>query len=167
MKLGRKHLVASLVVLGASVAWNIWVFTKPAATGAASGGPQFEQPPVSGAPEVPSIDPATIPPPPQLDLTREPAWARNPFAHASAAPAPDTSAPSPPASVAAPVLPVLGAILFSDARKSAIIDGRIVGVGDRVRGGVVVSIARDAVIIELASGERIRLTSGTSRGRSR
>lgn len=171
MKLGRKHLIASIVVLAASVAWNIWVFSKPAPRGSVSGASRLEQPPNSGPSTadglVPSIDPATIAPPPPLDLTRAPAWARNPFAHPGAATAPGTSSPSPPAPAPVTAIPVLGAILFSDARKSAIIDGRIVGVGDRVQGGLVVSIARDAVVVELASGERIRLAGGAARGRSR
>lgn len=161
MKLGRRHLIASLVILVASIAWNVWVFTQP--DGAGTPGPLDPQVPLLGSsgiggerPRPAAVDPMTIPPPPPLDLTKEPVWTRNPFAHAAQQPAITTPEPA----AAAPVVanPVVGVILYSaDGRHSAIIDGKTVVVGDRVQDAVVVAIARDAVIVQRQSGERVRL----------
>jgi hypothetical protein len=51
------------------------------------------------------------------------------------------------------------------------VDGRVVGVGDRIsiNGAVVLEIARDAVIVQLPSGERARLPlkqGGAARSRT-
>lgn len=165
MKLGRKHLIASLAVLLASVIWNVWVFmqatpSRPGASDLDSQQPLIPQGPTAGGPGGaigPPIDPMSIAPPPPLDLAREPVWPRNPFANSPAVgvPPPATGLLQPEP---APALPVVDVIMYSErGSKSAIIDGRIVGAGDRINGGVVVSIARDAVIVQLTSGERLRL----------
>lgn len=73
-------------------------------------------------------------------------------------------APPPPrASKPEPVLPFdasLETILYSADRKLAIIDGRIVGVGDTVRGARIVEIAPTAVLFRDAQGKLRRLTLG-------
>jgi len=52
---------------------------------------------------------------------------------------------------------VLGTILYSPDRRLAIIDGRIVGPGDDVRGARVVDITPDAVLLRDAQGRLRRL----------
>jgi hypothetical protein len=158
VKLGRRHLIASLVILGASIAWNVWVFTQPAsrpANARSNQEPPLVTPSGSGPAAPVPIDPSAIPAPPPVDLSKEPAFTRNPFAqNAPSAPSP-AALPSDPQPVAPE--PVLGAIVFSSDRRSAVIDGRIVGVGDRIAGGVVIAIARDAVVIRRDSGGELRL----------
>lgn len=169
MKLGRKHLFASLAVLLASVIWNVWVFTQPTPSRPGAGDtqqPLMPEGPTAGSGGAigPPIDPMSIAPPPALDLTRDPVWPRNPFAQSPvvAVPPPATGLLPPEP---APALPVVDVIMYSErGSKSAIIDGRIVGAGDRINGGVVVSIARDAVIVQLTSGERLRLPLHPDRG---
>jgi hypothetical protein len=64
--------------------------------------------------------------------------------------------------VALPFDAVLGTILYSPDRKLAIIDGRIVGPGDDVRGARVIDITPSAVLLRDAQGRlrRLALTSG-------
>ena len=166
MKLGRRHLIASIVVLALSIAWNVWVFTRPDPKRSGPRPQSVQEAPLLGTPAVSTdagpvmaVDPSTIPAPPALDLSKDPRWTRNPFSHGSSAPVhTPPAAGMPMATPPPPANPVLGAILYSETRKpSAIIDGRVVGVGDRVQGGVVASIARDVVVIQLTSGERLRL----------
>jgi hypothetical protein len=57
----------------------------------------------------------------------------------------------------------LETILFSDDRKLAIIDGRIVGVGDEVRGARIVEIGASAVMLRDALGRLRRLTVSAAR----
>ena len=47
MKLGKTHLVASLAMVAASIAYNVWVFTRPATaerSGRESGSARRERP---------------------------------------------------------------------------------------------------------------------------
>jgi hypothetical protein len=78
---------------------------------------------------------------PSVDLTTVPEWKRDPFA----------VGPRPKARAIRvadePEQPEVSSILFSSGRRVAIVDGRIVHAGDRVRTGVVQSIERDAVLI--------------------
>jgi hypothetical protein len=52
---------------------------------------------------------------------------------------------------------VLGTILYSPDRKLAIVDGRIVGPGDDVRGARVIDITPTAVLLRDARGRLRRL----------
>ena len=52
----------------------------------------------------------------------------------------------------------LGTILYSSDRKLAIIDGRIVGVGDEVRGARVTDITLNAVFLRDGQGRLRRLS---------
>ena len=65
-----------------------------------------------------------------------------------------------PKEVATPFDAVLGTILFSPDRKLAIIDNRIVGVGDEVRGARITDITAGAVLLRDAQGRLRRLTLG-------
>jgi hypothetical protein len=69
--------------------------------------------------------------------------------------------PAPPPEVALPFDAELGTILFSDNRKLAIVDNRIVGVGDEVRGARVVEITSGAVMLRDSQGRLRRLALGS------
>ena len=74
--------------------------------------------------------------------------------------APARMKPAPPPEVALPFDAVLGTILYSADRKLAIVDNRIVGVGDEVRGARVVEITAGAVMLRDAQGRLRRLALG-------
>jgi hypothetical protein len=118
-------------------------------------------PAVLPPPAVASKAPAVVSPPPTVN--RPPVVAR-PAAvvverpASIAPPARKTPAPSP--EVALPFDAVLGTILYSPDRKLAIIDNRIVGVGDEVRGARVTEITAGAVLLRDAQGKLRRLTLG-------
>jgi hypothetical protein len=160
MKLDKRHMYASIVMLVCAVSYNVWVFTRPAGgvvdtlnapvapldtprsatTAAAADGP---------------IDPAAVAAPADVALDRLPGWPRNPFASLRAAPPPEiVETDSGP--VAVDPDPVVATILYSAERRRAVIDGRIVGVGDRVGRATVVEILPAAVVLD--SPERGRLT---------
>jgi hypothetical protein len=54
----------------------------------------------------------------------------------------------------------LGTILYAPNRKLAIVDGRIVGVGDEVRGARVIDITPNAVLLRDGQGRLRRLVLG-------
>jgi hypothetical protein len=76
------------------------------------------------------------------------------------APAPARVKAAPPPEAAVPFDAVLGTILYSPDRKLAIIDNRIVGVGDEVRGARVTEITPGAVLLRDGQGKLRRLTLG-------
>jgi Tfp pilus assembly protein PilO len=82
-----------------------------------------------------------------VDVTSLPEWSRNPLAPVA-----------PPIEPAVEVVPdpVVESILYSRQRRVALVDGRIVTVGDAVSAGRVVAIEPDVVIVESESGERRR-----------
>jgi hypothetical protein len=63
---------------------------------------------------------------------------------------------------ALPLEAVLTGILFSSDRQLAIIDGRVVGRGDDVRGAIVVDVSATAVLLRDAQGRLRRLSSSGS-----
>ncbi len=71
--------------------------------------------------------------------------------------------PNPPLEDALPFDAVLGTILYSPDRMLAIVDGRIVGPADEVRGARVVDITPSAVMLRDAQGRlrRLALSSGS------
>jgi hypothetical protein len=76
------------------------------------------------------------------------------------------SAPAPPNRAVETALPFeasLGTILFGPDRALAIVDGRIVGIGDEVRGARVLEITANAVMLRDAQGKLRRLSLSTSR----
>lgn len=85
-----------------------------------------------------------------VDVTTTPEFARDPFATQPRAVSAPSAAPTQPA-------PVVTSILFSTGRRVAIVDGRIVRPGDRVRSGVVRSIESDAVVIVEPGGAERRV----------
>lgn len=88
-----------------------------------------------------------------VDLTSTPDWNHDPFARG----------PEPVAVQAVAVVkpvqraPVVHTILFSSQRRSALVDGRIVRVGDRVGAWFVQAVEEDAVVLVTESGQMKRL----------
>jgi len=64
---------------------------------------------------------------------------------------------------ATPFDAVLGTILYSVDRKMAIVDGRIVQVGDDIKGSTVTEITSSDVFVRDARGAMHRLTIATPR----
>jgi hypothetical protein len=156
MTIRRTHLTLALAALAAAVAYNVWYFVlRPSA--AAVPRPGVEQPllGVAGAPRAGavSLDPLSIPAPPPVDLTSEPSWRRDPFLFGDET----RDAARPVAQAQAPVLPAVRTILFSASRRLAIVNGRIVGVGDAVGAYTVADIEKDAVVFAAPSGGRLRV----------
>ena len=59
-----------------------------------------------------------------------------------------------------PLDAVLGTILYSPERKLAIVDGRIVSVGDEVKGAIIVDITPNTVLLRDGQGRMRSLTLG-------
>ena len=140
------------------------------------------KPPVAPPPSVVVTKPTVAPPPPAV-LTRQPAVVtpaapaieRPPVVPPPAAEKPSVAvappgrterAPArvkspPPTEVALSFDAVLGTILYSPDRKLAIIDNRIVGVGDEIRGARVIEITPNSVLLRDGLGRLRRLTLGT------
>jgi len=128
------------------------VVTPPAATAVrppvvAPPAATVARPPVVTPPRAPATRPPVVAPPPtMLDGT-------------PAVTAPRAAAAKPP-EVALPFDAVLGTILYSTDRKLALIDNRIVGVGDDVRGARVTEITPVAVLLRDPQGRLRRLRIG-------
>lgn len=158
MKLDNRHLRVSLALLVGSILYNVWVYTRPAKSTsprpllAVAMVPDAAQPP-----PVAPVDPSTIVAPPALDLRTAPSWARDPFASLRQAAAERPGAATAATNPSAVAEPVVRTILFSSQRSVAFIDGHIVRVGDHISAGAVAEITRDAVVIEMPSGERKRV----------
>jgi hypothetical protein len=165
--LTRAAVVAG-VATGVVVAWRIQgVLQSPASTPPTSS-PQAAAPLVL-PPRPPPIvlrearQPRPQPPPPQPPplAVKAPVAALDPPPPLARAPQPAPALPSD--GVLAPPLPfdaVLGTILYAPERQLAIIDGRIVQVGDDVRGATVVDIVPTAVTLRDGQGRLRRLALG-------
>lgn len=152
MKFGRRHVIASLIMLAGSIVYNMWVFTRPAPNRSSAEAP----PPttMSASPTAPAaaLDPSQVQALPGVELDRVPVWARNPFEHRRVMPAIEETATATPPVAAAD--PEIASILHSPDRRLALIDGRIIRVGDTVDGSKVVDILPNAVVLESAARGR-------------
>ena len=83
---------------------------------------------------------------PRVDLGVPPQWRRDPFRADAIAASQVAAAPKAPD-------PVLGAILSSADRRMALLNGRIVGVGDRVGPFTVIEIANEQVVVRGPDGD--------------
>jgi len=72
-----------------------------------------------------------------------------------------------PPEVPLPFDAVLGTILHSPDRKLAIVNGRIVGIGDEVNGAPIVDITPTAVLLRDAQGRLRSLAVGEARNATR
>jgi hypothetical protein len=156
MKVQKSHLRLALFVLVVAILYNVYAFMRPAPRISA---PQQPQSPLLGENVAPKsgtqIDPMAIRPPVDVDLARVPGYARDPFLFG------DESR-----EIVARVIgdqpegpgPVVRSILFSTTRRFAIVDRKIVGVGDSVGGYKVVEIEQGAVVFRSAGGARVRVS---------
>ena len=168
MTVQKSHLRLALFALVAAVLYNLWFFVlRP---GPQSGGRVTPEQPllesttlVSGASA--QLDPATIPAPPDVDLSTAPVLGRDPFLFGnesrSVALAAARQFPEPD--------PTVRSILFSSTRRLAIVDGQIVSVGDTVGTYTVSAIEQGAVVFTTRAGERRRVSvhAPPSRGLAR
>ena len=156
MTVRRSHLTLALAALTAAVLYNVWYFVVRPSSPAAPR-PSAEQPLVGPAGAVSGADaardPLSIPAPPAVDLASAPAWPRDPFLFGDETR--DTARPAVLAPV--PLRPAVRTILYSAARRLAIVDGRIVGIGDAVGDYTVADIERGAVVFTTPSGGRLRV----------
>jgi hypothetical protein len=129
--------------------------------------PRIAQEPSPAALEPPSIrqEPrSSIALAPPVILREPPLIRRAPAVVPRAARASSVHAAQPHVVVdAPPFVAVLESILFSPDRQLAIVDGRVVGRGDDVRGATVVEITAGAVIVRDPQGRLRRLASGANR----
>ena len=152
----RTHLTLALAALAAAVIYNVWYFVvRPSAPVASR--PAAEQPllAAAGPPRAGAVplDPLTIPAPPPIDAAAAPSWRRDPFLFGDET----RDVARPVAQAQAPVPPTVRTILYSASRRLAIVDGRIVGVGDAVGDYTVAAIEKDAVVFATPSGNRLRV----------
>ena len=156
MKVQRSHLRIALFVLVIAVAYNAWVFLKPDPRTAAvtnrqqpllgSEGP----PPAAGG--VQAVDPLTIPAPPAVDVSNAPSIGRDPFLFGD-----ERRDGQVKVDTARIPDPVIRSILYSATRRTAIVDNRMLSVGDSVGPLKIAQIDRDAVVFVSADGERRRV----------
>jgi hypothetical protein len=156
MTVRRTHLTLALAALAAAVLYNAWYFLlKPDAP--AMSRPAAEQPLIGAAGPAQAgtaaRDPLTIPAPPPVDLVSAPSWRRDPFLFGNET----RDVARQVVQVPAPGRPTVRTILHSATRRLAIVNGRIVGVGDAVGDYTVADIEKDAVVFTAASGERLRV----------
>jgi len=157
MKVQKSHLRIALFVLVAAVLFNLFLYFRPAAVPAASRAPQvplIAGPTTPGAAVGAQIDPLSIRAPRDVDMARVPVFGRDPFLFGDetreivrAVASVRDSGPDPQ----------VRSILFSSTRRLAIVDGKIVGVGDMVGMYRVVEIEHAAVVFALPDGGRRRV----------
>jgi len=156
VKIRQVHLRIALVALGAAVLYNVWYFVlRPAPAPASRVAPQqalIAAPPVQ-AENPAAVDPVSIPAAPAIDVLAPPSWRRDPFLFGDETRAGRTPVAPPPATSE----PVVTSILFSSARRLAMVGGRIVGIGESIDGYTVTDIEHGAVVFTAPSGGRVRV----------
>lgn len=158
MTIRTSHLRLALAALGLAVLYNIWVFGRPSSS--ANSGISRPQAPLLASNDVPgvatgvAIDPASVPAPPAVDLTSPLSLRRDPFLFGDER----RDGPTPETQRARLADPVVKTILFSPTRRTAIVNGAVVGIGDTVGGFTVVAIERDAVVLTAPDGEQRRVS---------
>jgi len=156
MKVRKSHLRIALIILVAAVAFQLVMYFRSGVRPVAQAQPPqspliASAAPVAGGGE---IDPLAIRAPQDVDLARVPGYPRDPFLFG------DETREIVRAAATMPDLgpaPTVRSILFSSARRLAIVDGKIVGVGDQIGGYQVAEIEQGAVVFALSTGERRRV----------
>ncbi len=148
---GRWLAVAAMLTLAAGAAW--WAFTIWAASPSAL--PELPSPPPAPLPiavqaEQPGTPVATSPPPlpPPAETPRP-----RPSIGTQGVDRSDSGTVRPQPDP----LPSIGGVLISADRRLAVIDGAIVGVGDRVGARTVCGIEPNAVVLREPSGKETRV----------
>lgn len=158
MTVKKSHLQIGLLLLGAAIVWSVSSYLRaPARPGSP---PERGSEPLLGAEASPrhgqergAIDPLSIPAPPAIDMSGTPSWGRDPFLFGYESR--DTTVAGPVQVASAD--PIVRSILFSASRRVALIDNRLVGIGDQVGAFKVADIERTAVTFTLPTGERRRV----------
>jgi hypothetical protein len=144
-------LAAGVAVLGFAMWPTAQVKTLPSASPSASSPSPVPPPPVAAHTEATAEPVATSPPP-------EPAPAPRPQPRSAIGTRgldrPDGGT-LPPAS--ADPLPSVGGVLISAGRRLAVVDGAVVGIGDKVGTRTVAGIESNAVVLREASGKEVRV----------
>lgn len=161
MTVRRIHLRLALAALAVAVLYNVWHFalrgrapSGAAAAREAAEAPLIVTPSVAAGPGAAAPpDPLTMPAPPRVDPAARVSFARDPFLFGDESRlVVAAEAPRAPAA-----LPSVRSVLFSASRRLAMVDGRIVGIGEAAGGYTVADIERDAVVFEAADGSRVRV----------
>jgi hypothetical protein len=155
MKIQKSHLRLALFVLGAAVLYSVYVFMRPAPRQSAPIQPQQPLIQTGAGPSAGTqIDPMAIRPPVDVDLARAPGWVRDPFIFGdesrSIVARAINAAPEGPA-------PTVRSILYSPGRKLAIVNGKIVAIGDMVGSLKVTNIESSAVTFAEPDGRPHRV----------
>jgi hypothetical protein len=154
MKMGKPHLIGSLLMMVAAIAYSVWSFTAGSRSSAAVRPAEppptaLAEPPAGGTPAALAVDPASLPPVPDVALDRLPQFPRNPFVPvrpAAELPVVDVTAPVVEAPVEAEL--VVNGIMYAPPRLSAVVNDRRVGVGDRIGAETIVDILPNGVVVE-------------------
>lgn len=164
MKLDRRHMIASVALLVGSIIYNVWAFTRTEETTTAAAPQAVEalNPAATGGGDQDAaglVDPGEVLPLPDVALGRLPEWPRDPFNSSRARLAPSVPAAAAPVAPPPPEPdPVVSTILYSVQRRRAVVDGRIVGIGDKVGTATVADILPDAVIVDSPRRGRVVLS---------
>lgn len=157
MKVKKQHLQLGIAILVIAVVWSVTsIFRSPARPPVAAA-PAAQTPLLAQDYQAPArstvqrIDPASIQAPPSIQGAAESASARDPFLFGGEV----RDVREAPVALSAD--PIVRLILFSSGRRLALIDTRIVRVGDQVGDFKVVQIERDAVTFVAINGERHRV----------
>jgi hypothetical protein len=138
--------------------YSLWSYLTPAARQATNRPIGQEQPLLAGVqqPTTPSdvVDPLAIPAPPEVQMARTPSGGRDPFLFGNES----RDMKVETAAHAVTSDPFVRSILFSATRRLALVENRMVSVGDTVGAFKVASIERDAVVFTTAGGERRRVS---------
>lgn len=163
-------MIGSGVLLVGSIIYNIWVFMGPstAVTARPPAGADAQALPGASPAGSGPLDPSQVRPLPPVALDRLPQWPRDPFENrrAQAPEIVEVVEGEPPPAAVPDADPVVASILYSSDRRIAMVDGRIVRIGDTIGRSKVVDILPKAVVIQSAEGERktLELKSGLGAG---
>lgn len=165
------HLRLALVALAAAALYNVWHFAlRDRATPATPASIQAQLAresaeaslivapsvgPAAPASSSAAPDPLAMPAPPRIDLSAPLSLARDPFLFGDESRQAEAPVAAP---IAAAPLPSVRSVLFSASRRLALVDGRVVGIGEPVGGYTVVDIERDAVVFGTPAGARVRVS---------
>ena len=153
MKVQKRHLRIALFVLSAAALFSVVSYLRPVRR---TTSPQ--PPPLIAAPGDPAsamqIDPLSIRAPHDVDMARAPGFSRDPFLFGD-----ETREIVKPVTVPdGASAPAVRSILFSSTRRLAVVNGKIVGVGDQVGTYKVAEIEQGAVVFTLPDGQRQRVS---------
>jgi len=160
MKIKKLHLQLAIGFVVLAALFSVWNASRSSRTGP-GGQPPNPQPLIVGAPGQPArssvqvVDPASIPPPPAIDTAPSSSVTRDPFLFGSES----RDVIEAAMAMQAGADPVVRMILFSASRRLALVDNKMVGIGDQIGSFRVVDIERNAVVFQAATGERRRVST--------